>query len=59
MSYRQAPLPKYKHCNFVEIECGDKTVFIHKTTAVWLLQEGERVSANRLFRVRSKQPFTN
>ena len=33
-------------------------MYIHKTTAVWLLQEGERVSADRLFRVRSKQPYT-
>ena len=51
-------LPNHKHCYFVDVECGGKTVFIHKTTAVWLLQEGERVSADRLFRVRSKQPFT-
>ena len=51
-------LPKHKHCNFVDVECGGKTVYIHKTTAVWLLQGGERVSADRLFRVRSKQPFT-
>ena len=50
-------LPKHKHFNFVEVECGDKSVFIHKTTAVWILQ-GERVSADRLLRVRSKQPFT-
>ena len=32
--------------------------FIRKTTAVWLFQEGERVSSDRLFRVRAKQPFT-
>ena len=32
-------------------------LFIHKTTAVWLMQEGERISSDRLFRVRSKQPF--
>ena len=31
--------------------------FIRKTTAVWLFQEGERVSSDRLFRVRAKQPF--
>ena len=30
---------------------------IRKTTAVWLFQEGERVSSDRLFRVRAKQPF--
>ena len=28
-----------------------------KTTAVWLLQEGERVSSDRLFCVREKQSF--
>lgn len=33
-------------------------MFIHKSTAVWVLQEGERVSSNRLFRVRTKQPFS-
>ena len=26
--------------------------------SVWLLQEGERVCTDRLFRVRNKQPFT-
>ena len=30
---------------------------IRKTTAIWLFQESERVSADRLFRVRDKQPF--
>ena len=33
-----------------------QSIFIRKTTAVWLLQEGERVSTDRLFRVRHKQP---
>ena len=33
-------------------------MYIHKTTAVWLLQEGERVSSDRLFRVHAKQPFS-
>ena len=32
-------LPKHKHFNFVEVECGDKSVVIHKTTVFWLLQE--------------------
>ena len=32
-------------------------MYINKTTAVWLLQEGERASSDRLFRVRSSQPF--
>ena len=33
-------------------------MFIHKTTAVWLFQEGERVSPDRLIRVRETQPNT-
>ena len=47
---------KRKFCAFVEVEHNNKKVFIHKTTAVWLLQEGERVSSDRLFRVHTKQP---
>jgi len=31
-------------------------VYIRKSTAVWLFQEFERVSIDRIFRVRSKQP---
>ena len=27
----------------------ERSIFIHKTTAVWLFQEGERVSSDRLF----------
>jgi len=37
---------------FIEIVTDDKTFLIRKSTAVWLLQEGERVSSDRLFRVR-------
>ena len=33
--------------------------FILKTTLLWLFQEGERVSSDRLLRVREKQPFSN
>ena len=55
-------LPKAAHepkfCAFVEVEHNDKKVFIHKTTAACLLQEGERVSSDSLFRVRTKQPFS-
>ena len=29
-----------------------------KTTALWLLQEGERLSSDRIFRVRSRQPYS-
>jgi len=42
----------------VEIESGT-SIFIRKTTAVWLLQEDEPVSTDRLFRVRHKQPFSS
>ena len=38
---------------------SQRTVFIRKTTAVWLLQESEHVSSDRLFRVRSKQPYSS
>jgi len=33
-----------------------QTVLIRKTTAIWLFQETEYVSADRIFRVRFKQP---
>ena len=46
---------KSKFCPFVEVSHNKKKVFIHKTTAVWLLQEGERVSTDRLFHVRAMQ----
>ena len=49
---------KPNFCAFVEIEYNNKKAFIHKTTATWLLQEGERVSSDRLFHVRTKQPFS-
>ena len=32
-------------------------IYIRKTTLIWLLQEGERMSSDRLFRVRAKQPY--
>ena len=43
---------------FVEISLYDQTVCIRKTTIVWLLQESEFVSNDRLFRIRSKQPHS-
>jgi len=46
-----------KHRPYIEISHCGKSVYIHKTTAVWLLQEGEQLSTDRLFRVRNKQPF--
>ena len=41
--------------SFVAITVEGKEVYIRKTTAVWLLQDSERVSSDRIFRVRSKQ----
>ena len=43
----------------MEVSKNGKKVHIHKTTVVWLLQEGEHVSADRLFRIRHDQPFAN
>ena len=34
-------------------------ILIRKTTAIWLFQETERISADRLFRVRLKQLFAS
>ena len=36
-----------------------KVFHIQKSTAVWLFQECERVSTDRLFRVQSKQPYSS
>ena len=44
---------------FVAVNMDSRTIFVRKTTAVWLFQEGERVSSDRLFRVRSKQPYAS
>ena len=43
---------------FVEINHNEWLIFVRKSTLVWLFQEGERVSANGLFRVCAKQPFS-
>ena len=43
---------KQKISPFVEIRSHEGTFFIRITTAVWLLKESERVSSDRLFRVR-------
>ena len=48
-----------KFSPFVEVSLNDHTFSIRKTTAIWLLQENERVSSDRLFSVRDKQPFTS
>jgi len=54
----KAPSKDTQICRFVEVHYNQKKVHIHKTTAVWLLQEGERVSPDRMFRVRARQPFS-
>ena len=38
---------------FLEVKSG---IYVRKSTIVWLLQESEWVSTDRLFRVREKQP---
>ena len=45
---------KKSHNTFFEILVKEKPFKIHKVTAVWLLQEGEKVSSDGLFCVRSK-----
>jgi len=40
-----------KFSPFVEVNRNSKVFHIHKTTAVWLFQECEKVSTDRLFRV--------
>ena len=47
------------HHLFLEVHKGQSTILIRKTTAVWLFQESERVSSDRLFGVRDKQPFSS
>ena len=44
---------------FVEVNVKGRAVLIRKTTAIWLFQETERVSADQLFRVRLKQPYAS
>lgn len=50
---------KHQYCPFVRIQQDGRDLFINKTTVVWLLQESEKVSSDRLFRVRNKQPYAN
>ena len=45
-----------KHSEYVQVTHNGKTVYIRKSTALWLFQEHERVSGDRLFRVRLIQP---
>ena len=62
--HHQKHLKKKLHSKrnpFVEVVVGDpkRSALIRKTTAIWLFQEGERVSSDRIFRVRSKQPHNS
>ena len=44
---------------FLEVKHENYSIFIRKTTVLWLLQESERVSNDRLFRIREKKPFSS
>ena len=46
-----------KFSPFVEVNQNGRVCHIRKTTAVWLFQGCERIFTDRLFRVRSKQPY--
>ena len=46
-----------KFSPFVKVQRNDQFFYIRKTTAVWLFQESEHVSSDRLLRVRCKQPY--
>ena len=43
----------------MEVAHNGKTVFIRKSTAIWLFQECKHVSSDRLFRVRARQPHSS
>ena len=49
-----------KFCPFVEVKDDNGgAIYIKKTTAVWLIQESERVSSDRFYRVRRDQPYSS
>ena len=47
-----------KHSPLLEVRHNGKMVHVRKTTLVWLFQQGESVSTDRLFQVRNKQPYS-
>ena len=49
-------LHQKKHSDFNPVTHNNITVYIRKTTAIWLSQDCEHVSSDRLFRARAKQP---
>jgi len=48
-----------KDKRFLELLFNGEVIYIRKSTLVWIMQEGERVSGDRLFRVRVKQPYSS
>ena len=42
---------------FLQIDYNGHPMYIRKSTTVWLFNEGERLSSDRLIRVRDSQPF--
>ena len=44
---------------FLEVKHENYSILIHKNTVLWLLQESERVSSNRVFHILEKQPFSS
>ena len=46
-----------KNSAMVEVLYNGKKMYIHKSTAVWIFQEGEQLSSDRLIRVRESQPL--
>ena len=58
-------LKKGTHSPLVEVKIDScsinlkELIYIRKSTAVWLFQEGERVSSDHLLRVRSNQLFNS
>ena len=48
-----------KDNRFLEVFYNGEVIYIRKSTLVWILQEGERVSGDHLFRVRVKQPYSS
>ena len=50
---------KHAFTPYVRAQVKGRSVLIRKTTAVWLFQEAERLSADRIFPVKLKQPFAS
>ncbi len=46
---------KHQNSRFLSVTHNGQEFYIRKSTAVWLFSEGERVSSDRLIRVRGNQ----